>query len=325
MSQRVIELDASMFAGRMRRQVERPVAPVRSRGEATYLRKHPIAEVWSPDNMKVTLVRAKKAEPVPLEQISQTQPEAIELITNVKHVEKVDFAARAERWRLDTLSTKEQDKASLVQKLLLAMAVVVFMAGVGVAVQTFFTNRKVVQTVSAQANNAASDNLDEKEPNDDDINSYTVAPNMPRFLTLPKFGTKARVKPVGTDKNNQLQAPPSIFDAGWYRDTVLPGAAGGVSLIDGHVSGPTKPGVFAKLKDLRPGDTVEIERGDGTKFIYKVVKSKTYSAKNMNMTEAMLPVNTAKHGLNLITCTGSVDATGRHYTDRLVVFTELAS
>ncbi len=324
MSQQVIELDASMFAGRIRRPVSRPVVPVESRGKATYLRKHPLAEVWAPDDVRVKIVASKSAQKTTPKRADEEQ---ILLSAPVAPAEKtIDFVSRAAQWNLEAAKMADGVRSSLTQKLLVAMAVTVFLAGMTVSFRAFLTNRKVVQTVSAQSSKASGlVGLQENQPTDEEVRNYRVAPSMPRIISIPQLGVKGRIKPVGVDNTNRMQSPTSIFDAGWYKDTVLPGSNGGVSVINGHVSGPTTSGIFSRLKELKPGSEIQIERGDGTAFTYRVVKSKSYAASTMNMAEAMVPVNTAKHGLNLITCTGSVDSSGRHYTDRLVVFAELAS
>lgn len=47
-----------------------------------------------------------------------------------------------------------------------------------------------------------------------------MKPAPPRYLSIPKLSiNNARIKQIGLLKNtNQLDAPVSIFDAGWYTE-----------------------------------------------------------------------------------------------------------
>jgi LPXTG-site transpeptidase (sortase) family protein len=129
------------------------------------------------------------------------------------------------------------------------------------------------------------------------------------------------VKPLGLTAKNQIAAPNNVFDAGWYTGSAKPGQPGAM-LIDGHVSSWTAHGIFYNLKKLQPGDKLQIQRGDGTTFTYKVVKSRVYDAAQVDMKAALSPVTTGKPGLNLITCDGSVIKGTSEFDKRLVVFTE---
>lgn len=160
---------------------------------------------------------------------------------------------------------------------------------------------------------------DETVPDRNTFGSYVVDPSLPRFIRIAETDTYARIKRVGMDANNQLQTPMSTHDAGWYENSAKPGDPGGAMLIDGHV-GFLRDGIFAKLKTLSNGDRIEIERGDGKKFTYKIVDSQIYDADKVDMARAMVSADTSKPGLNIITCTGQLTKDGTNYEQRLVVF-----
>jgi len=162
------------------------------------------------------------------------------------------------------------------------------------------------------------------KPGADDINNYTVAPSMPRYLLISKLGVKARVKPLGVDSQNQLMVPTNVYDTGWYSASALPGQAGAM-LIDGHVSSLSTHGVFYGLKDLAIGDEIQIQRGDGKMFTYRVVKTQAYNSASVDMAAATKPVTAGQPGLNLITCTGQIKPGTYLFNQRLVVFTEQES
>lgn len=148
---------------------------------------------------------------------------------------------------------------------------------------------------------------------------YVVAPNLPRYLIIPKLGVDARVLSVGVTSTGALGTPDNVYDTAWYNESAEPGQSGAM-LIDGHVSSWTAHGVFYGLKTLVPGDTIEVERGDGTMFTYKVVKSQIYPSGNVNMQAAMTPIVSGQPGLNLITCTGDVIPGTSTFNERIIVF-----
>jgi LPXTG-site transpeptidase (sortase) family protein len=75
------------------------------------------------------------------------------------------------------------------------------------------------------------------------------------------------------------------------------------------------PAVFWKLKDLEPGDLVEVQLRDGTVIRYEVTASHSYAVAEMPMAEILAP--TAVESVTLITCTGTFS--GGEYSHRLVV------
>ena len=148
-----------------------------------------------------------------------------------------------------------------------------------------------------------------------------MAPNLPRYLKIPKLGVDARVLQVGVTKTGALGTPNNVFDTAWYTGSAEPGQPG-ATLIDGHVSSWTSHGVFYGLKTLVPGDAIQIVRGDGTVFNYQVVKTQIYSAGNVNMQAAITPITPGIPGLNLITCTGDVIPGTSTFNERIIVFAQ---
>lgn len=153
----------------------------------------------------------------------------------------------------------------------------------------------------------------------DEFANYHVPPNQPRYIFIPRLKVRAIVLSLGTTASNQVESPPNVHQTGWYNRSGLPGQPGAM-LIDGHVSSWTARGVFYGLKTLVKGDIIQIERGDGARFTYKVVASRTYNAKKVDMAAALRPVTPGKPGLNLITCTGQVAAGTSEFNQRVVVF-----
>ena len=225
----------------------------------------------------------------------------------------IPTSRRTRRWRLDYV--------------IWIVAFAILVGGAWLSYDAWRVNRVVEQQAEKLAetpSGSESNNVpvpDEASPPSDYLQSYRVAADLPRVLRIPGLNVEARVMRVGVKLNNELIAPASIYDAGWYESSSRPGDVGAV-LIDGHVAGPTMPGVFAKLANLRPGDTLSVETGAGRAYTYKVIKLQSYTADRVDMAAALAPVTPAKPGLNLITCAGQPDARTHLYDRRLVVFTE---
>lgn len=207
--------------------------------------------------------------------------------------------------------------------ILYVLAGILFVAGGLIAWQGFSANRLVEQQI-AETNDAADN--DGSRPattpvDDASINQYVVAPNLPRVLTIEKLGIKARIMPLGVTADNKLKAPSNIHDVGWYNASSQPGEPGAM-LMDGHVSSWTSDGVFKNLKKLVPGDVVTVERGDGQKLQFRVVKSQAYDEAQTDMRAALKPITEGKNGLNLITCYGRVRPGTSEFEQRLIVFAE---
>lgn len=214
-------------------------------------------------------------------------------------------------------------RLSRSQLAVLTLAAVIFLVGVFVSVLTLQTNHSAKAQVSALSN-ADEDNAppSENKPSTSSVSSYAVAPELPKYLKIAKLGVDARVTSVGLTKSGALGVPSNIYDTSWYNDSAKPGDPGsnGAVLIDGHVHGPTLPGVFADLKNLAPGDTIQIVRGDNQTFTYTVKKVQNYDANTLSTVLLLSSFQPGQPGLNLVTCGGPYDKNAGEYTQRTVVF-----
>lgn len=165
----------------------------------------------------------------------------------------------------------------------------------------------------------AESNLVEEKPTD--VDAYTVEGNKPRFLTIEKLGiSKARVLPMGVNLNGELATPNNIYDVGWYDASGLPGF-GGTMIIDGHNGGPHVLGVFKNLPDLAEGDVIEVERGDGQVFRYRVSESKAVALADSDayMAVAATSPEPNRESVTLISCTGEWSDYQQTYLSRQFV------
>lgn len=187
--------------------------------------------------------------------------------------------------------------------------------------QTHKRNNFIKQQTSALGTQNVPSSV---KPTAKEIAAYSVPPTNPKYIIIPAINVYARVAKLYTNSQNQIEAPNNIYDAGWYYSSSLPGQPGAM-FIDGHVSSWTADGVFYNLKNLKPGDTIQIIRGDNTSFTYTVAKLVVYKNTSVDMTQALAPINPAKPGLNIMTCTGSVISGTSEFNERVVVYSVLQS
>lgn len=151
--------------------------------------------------------------------------------------------------------------------------------------------------------------------------SWVGARNEPKRLIIPTLNVDSYIQKVGIDQNTQIAVPNNIHIAGWFVDSVLPGADG-LSIIDGHVNGRNRDeGVFKNLKDLKPGDEVIVESGDGTRTTFTVYSGESLP-KDSVADKLFSQVPAIRRQLNLITCTGTYDSESRTYSDRWLTILE---
>jgi hypothetical protein len=121
----------------------------------------------------------------------------------------------------------------------------------------------------------------------------------PVALTIPAIGVRTPLERLGRTPRGTLQVPASTTVAGWYTGSPRPGEIGS-SIIAGHIDSTLGPGVFFRLRLLRPGDLVYVRRADGSLAVFRVY---------------------AEHiELHLITCGGVFDAATGSYLSNVVVY-----
>ncbi len=244
------------------------------------------------------------------------------------------------------LGTRNPQKPRLGHRVVLmySLATLMFVSGMSVTLYTVFVNRDVgerldslsdangafgvsqvseVAGVSSAGNDSPSapstpDVPSEERPTLDNYFAHTVSPTQPRYIRVPDLSVDARVGRVGLTSEGAVGVPGGIYDVGWYGDS-LPSNPAGAMLMVGHYSGPTQQGVFYDLADLKAGSEVEIEQGDGTKHMFKVVETYTYDVADVDMVKAITSADNSKLGLNIITCGGDFDSSSWQYQERTLV------
>jgi len=92
-------------------------------------------------------------------------------------------------------------------------------------------------------------------------------------------------------------------------------------VIAGHVDSRTGPAVFYRLRELRPGGQIQLQRADGTRLRFVVDSTRSFPKDRFPTDVVFGPTPAAE--LRLVTCAGSFDRARGRYRDNLVVFARL--
>ncbi|MET8848405.1 class F sortase [Amycolatopsis sp. NPDC004625] len=146
----------------------------------------------------------------------------------------------------------------------------------------------------------------------------------PTSVKIPKIGAESSLLAVAVKTDGSISVPSvhTPMQAAWYKLSPVPGDVG-PAIVLGHVDGDKKPGIFYKLKDLAPGDEVDVDRSDGKKLKF-VVDRVTQVPKDTFPRDAVYG-NSDKPELRLITCGGAFDHAEHSYKDNIVVYANLAN
>ncbi|MEV5408642.1 class F sortase [Thermopolyspora sp. NPDC052614] len=139
----------------------------------------------------------------------------------------------------------------------------------------------------------------------------------PVRLRVPAIGVSARVIPLKLDRNGRLIPPKSFARVGWNKAGPEPGERG-TAVIAGHVDSTSGPAVFFRLRNLRKGDRIHVDRADGSTVSFTVYRVARYPKNKIPDKEVYKPAAGAQ--LRLITCGGDFDRAHRSYRDNIVVF-----
>lgn len=153
---------------------------------------------------------------------------------------------------------------------------------------------------------------------------------VPVSVRIPAIGVdEPDVLGLGVAPDGSAEVPEDYGRVGWFDRTLgarragvtpaqVPIAEGrGPTVLLGHVDSRNGPAAFYRLRDLRPGDVIEVGRSDGSVARYGVERTEQV-AKDAFPTFAVFG-STATDVLRLVTCAGDFDRGARSYTDNLVV------
>jgi Sortase domain len=143
----------------------------------------------------------------------------------------------------------------------------------------------------------------------------------PVRLVIPAIGVSTPLVRLGLEAGGAMAVPDDFGQAGWFAEGPQPGQLG-PAVIAGHVDSRTGPAVFYRLRDLRAGNAVLVERADRTRLRFVVERAQSFPKAGFPTAAVFGPVPSA--ALRLVTCTGDFDRARGSYRDNLVVFARLA-
>lgn len=142
----------------------------------------------------------------------------------------------------------------------------------------------------------------------------------PTRVVIPALDVDVPLIGLGQQADGTMQVPTDARTVGWYTKAPTPGALG-PAVLAGHVDYRKKPGTFHDLTDLKPGDSVNVDREDGGMAMFTVVKVERYAKARFPTDAVYGAIDHA--GLRLITCGGDFDSAAGHYEDNIVVYADL--
>jgi hypothetical protein len=156
------------------------------------------------------------------------------------------------------------------------------------------------------------------KPVQDSQSGKAVSPivELPRLLLAPSIGVNSAFEYVGLASDGAMDVPKDPSKVAWYQLGPRPGERGN-AVVAGHVDWGGKLAVFWRLKELRPGDDLEIVAADDKHFPFVVRWQRWYDAGSPLVNEVFGQSTDTE--LTLITCGGDFDKSSRQYLSRLVV------
>ncbi|WP_028850561.1 class F sortase [Thermocrispum municipale] len=146
-----------------------------------------------------------------------------------------------------------------------------------------------------------------------------MPPSQPVSVSIPRIGARSSLEPVGLNADGTVEVPPVTepMQAAWYRHSPTPGEVG-PSVLLGHVDGGGRPGIFFRLRELKRGDEVIVERQDGSTATF-VVQRVQQVRKDEFPTDEVYG-DTEAPEIRLITCGGVFDHRVDSYRDNIIVY-----
>ena len=143
----------------------------------------------------------------------------------------------------------------------------------------------------------------------------------PTSLEIPAIGVNTgELDDLGLTPSGAMDVPEGASTAGWFALSPVPGEAG-PSVLAAHVNYDGVPGVFARLHEMKVGDTAIVRRSDGTPVRFTAYRVERFSKSAFPTADVY--GNTAGPELRLITCGGDFHRAAHSYRDNVVVFARM--
>ena len=140
----------------------------------------------------------------------------------------------------------------------------------------------------------------------------------PQRLVIPRIDVDSQVVSVGITRG---EWPVPKFVVGHLAESVVPGELGN-AVFAGHLTSLTSGNVFARLKELNPGDELVFfgkdPNGKDVTIAYEVIETRV--VKNTDV--SVLASRPGKALVTLITCEGNWIPRDQDYDQRRIVYAE---
>jgi hypothetical protein len=148
------------------------------------------------------------------------------------------------------------------------------------------------------------------------VRGYRGTP-VPVRLEIDRIGVSTPLQRLGRAGDGTVEVPSEWDVAGWYAEGTRPGDPGSAVIL-GHVDSKSGPAVFYRLRELRPGDRVEVVRAGGSRVAFTVDRVEQFSKLRFPTDDVYYP--TLAPRLRLVTCGGAFDPATGHYRDNVIAF-----
>ena len=150
-----------------------------------------------------------------------------------------------------------------------------------------------------------------------------LAPPLPLTMRIDAIGVDAPLVSVGLEPDGAMEIPDDVREVGWYDPDdlgVRPGTTG-TAVFASHVDSRTQGrGVLFELRQMRVGDTIDIDLEDGTTQTWVVTEVAQIPKVAMPLGEIFTWSGPPR--VVVITCGGEFDRSARSYVDNIVVYAE---
>lgn len=139
----------------------------------------------------------------------------------------------------------------------------------------------------------------------------------PVRVTVRTADLDTPVRPVGVQRDGQMQLPANPSVLGWYRFGPAPGAGSGAVVLGGHLDAYRFGlGPLVGLREVKPGERVRVELSNGARRTYEVRSVRRFD--RQALPEGLFS-RRGPERLHLVTCGGAFDPDAGGYQLNLVV------
>jgi hypothetical protein len=139
----------------------------------------------------------------------------------------------------------------------------------------------------------------------------------PSRIRIPAIGVDSSLERLTRQRDGTIGVPVDWDRAGWFSEGPRPGHAG-AAVILGHVDSPSGPAVFSRLRELRRGNAIHVQRRDGSRVAFVVDRIEQHQRRRFPVREVYWPTLTRE--LRLVTCGGTYDRSAGGYQSNIILF-----